>query len=134
MPSVICQSTSARSAASSTEPSRLNGVTSAVPHPIKRVGVSGIARGVEDVLHRENAAPADQPGGRDERTVGEHPAVARDMLQSHLFELRVENDFVNAGNRPDSHTRDWNLAPPRGGSRLGERECRSYLPVLLSLL
>src|SRR5213075_368299 len=114
IPCSICQSTSCRSAPSSSAPSLVNGVTSAVPHPF-----SFSAMAVpQHIRHRENTVLADQPLRCEQRAIGEHLPVARHVLESNLFEPTVEDQLVRPGNRSCPHARDRNVAPQLRGARL----------------
>ena len=134
MPSSICQSTSARSAASSIAPRASNGVTSAVPQPdesFRRHDRAPGCRSGQHIPHREHAALADEPGRGDECALGEHPAVARDVLEVNLLERRVEHELVRARNRPDANARGRNLAAPLLRRGASERHGRARRRVLL---
>src|SRR5215208_168834 len=103
-PSAICQSTSLSRAAPSSSPWAVNGVTSAVPHPVIRFAATWSLR--ENVRHREHAAAADQPARGHQRALGEHPPVARLVRQAQLLERRVEDELVRARDRAHAHAGD----------------------------
>src|SRR4051812_17399318 len=131
MPSSICQSTSARNAPSSIDPSALNGVTSAVPHPrsdspgLMRVPAACVstdmsALPLNDVLHREDSSLPHEPFRGDKRAVGEHATVPRDVRDANGFEGGVENHLVRSGNGSSAHARDGNVRSPCLGGRCFE--------------
>src|SRR5688500_19573180 len=101
IPSAICQSISPRSAFSSSAPSLVNGVTSAVPHPLS-------FSATKHVLHREDALLSNDPFCRQQRAVGEYPPIARHMLQSDLLEGAVEDQLMRARHATGADTGDRN--------------------------
>src|SRR5690242_1473274 len=96
MPASTWRRASARTAASSMDPSFLNGVISAVPMPVKGVR---IALTLKDVGHREPAAPADDELGGRQRPGCKTAAIPCRVCQLDRIRDGVETDRVSSGNR-----------------------------------
>ena len=112
MPASIWRRPSRRTAASSSSPVRVNGVTSAVPTPVNGVRIvhlnlkselsnpeSQLNLQSQHILHREPAASALNPSRRRQRAAREAVAVARRMRQRDRFGRAVETNRVRARNR-----------------------------------
>ena len=87
-PASICRRPSRRTAASSRLPLLVNGVTSAVPHPVNGV----LILDSQNVLHCEPAVAALDPLCRSERPARKRRAVAGRVRQHNRLGRAVEAD------------------------------------------
>src|SRR5262249_5800186 len=103
----IWKSTRLRSVLSSTEPSGLNGVTSAVPVP--RNEFLFMVSSQLHIVHRVNALAPAQPSRCGQCAERESTAILCGMTEFDEVRLRIECNRVNAGHAACTYRRNVQL-------------------------
>src|SRR5262245_54146795 len=134
IPSWICHSTRSARRRSSSLPSRRNGVTIAVPQPVKpsRRVISHPQDLAKHVAKLEEALLPRDPARRQDRPFGEPLPAAGPVLEDDGIRFAVEPDNVIAGNVPRAGRGDARLRTAQvRAHQLEERHGRSRRRVLL---